>query len=107
MRTYLSKILFCELCKTRRATDTAHRLKRRFIGWRTELDKREYFMAARLCRSCHRSLDEASGPNPHERMFTVITRIAVARPRGKIHGKYIEPHPVRTWDSELIYRYER
>jgi hypothetical protein len=108
LKIYLSKILMCEMCRIRKATDHAHRLKRRLIGWRTDLDRLEYFMAAKLCRRCHKSLDEYVGPqDAHERMFLIITRIAVARPRGSVHGEYVPTHPVTLWDPQLIYRYSR
>jgi hypothetical protein len=107
LKVYLMRIIWCERCKKRRATDIAHRLKRRLIGWRTELDRAEYFMAAKLCRPCHRDLDEHVGDGGHERMFLIVTRLAETRPRGTVYGKYQALHPTRLWDPETVYSYGR
>ena len=103
LTAYLEKILFCEICRIRPATDKAHRLKRRFIGWRSDLDRQEYFMAAKLCRLCHERLDEGHGDNVHERMFETITRVVLRRARGAVNGDYETPHPMRWYDAERIY----
>lgn len=111
---YLKKVRTCERCRMRPATDHAHRLKRRFLGWRLDgkegrpnLDRLEYFMAAKLCRRCHTDLDEYKGEGAHERMFTVVTRIVLGRSRRVITGVYMDPHPLRVWEPERIYNYER
>lgn len=65
-------------------------------------------MAAKLCRGCHKDLDEYHGAqDPHERMFYIITAVTVARPVGAVHGKYQDLHPLLLWDPQLIYNYER
>lgn len=104
---YLSKILFCEVCGIRKATDKAHRLKRRFIGWRSELDRLEYFMAAKLCRPCHRRFDEGTGEAVHEAMYEGITKIVLRRARGRVVGVYVRPHPQRWWDPVLVNSVQR
>lgn len=104
---YLSQILLCERCRLRPAKDKAHRLKRRFIGWRTDLDRLEYFMAAKLCRACHKSFDEATGEDVHERMFVAITKIVLNRHKKRLVGAYVEPHSQRTWDPLWVNQIRR
>lgn len=107
LTVYLTWIVMCEICGLRKAVDKAHRIKRRFIGWRTALDKLEYFMAAKLCRPCHRALDEATGPDTHENMWTTITRIVLGRVAIILNGPRVPPHPQIEWDPVYLYNYKR
>lgn len=77
----LIDITWCEKCGIQVGPngDKAHRKKRYDIGWKTEEDHQEYLMAARLCRECHKGLDENynkdKDPNfdAHQIMFDTIT----------------------------------
>ena len=97
---YLRPITWCEKCGAHpppELLDKAHRLKRRFIGWETEFDKLEYFMAAKLCRDCHKALDEALGDDVHKFMFVEITEIILDRDPGNVNGA-VRIHPFHNWD---------
>lgn len=102
---YLKNIAWCELCGSRFLLSKAHRLKRRFIGYKSDFDKKEYFMAAKLCAVCHTSLDEATGEDVHKRMFDTITKIIVKRNPRLLEGDVII-HPILIW-SPLEYEEER
>lgn len=105
---YLANIVWCEKCgdvPPPDLLDIAHRVKRRFIGWNTEFDRREYFMAAKLCRNCHTGYDEYVGEEAHERMFSGITEIVGDRDPGDVNGRVIL-HPVSQWGYQL-YEKER
>lgn len=96
LKDYLSNIQWCERCGQGGILDIAHRSKRRFIGVKTDLDENEYFMAAVLCRSCHRMYDEAGGIDDseldtHERMFSEITKIILDRDGSLVRGQPIRP----------------
>lgn len=107
LERYLSRITWCERCKsTPRHLETAHRLKRRFIGWRSAEDHLEYFMAAKLCRKCHVDLDEFKGEDAHKRMFDVITRIVIDRRLAFINGPRMIS-PFLDWDPVRVYSYAR
>lgn len=77
----LAEIHWCEKCGVVGPTDIAHRVKRRFI-WAlpTEAEQiAEYMTAAKLCRKCHQGYDEATGPDPHQRMYDGITALIQRR----------------------------
>lgn len=67
-------IQWCESCGTTYGLSIAHATKRRFIKTRSD-----YFRAAILCLPEHQKLDEATGPNPHERMAEFIDRLIEQR----------------------------
>lgn len=98
----LSQIIICERCNKAPATDKAHRLKRDLIGWRDKADQQEYFMAAKLCRPCHIDLDEYKGPEPHKRMFEIITNIIVTR-SPVLYASSVPIHSMLEWDPAAIY----
>ena len=56
-----------------------HRLKRRFIGWRTEEDHQEYLTAAKLCVDCDVLI---CGDRPEAKAVVqeLVRKIAGARP---------------------------
>lgn len=89
LKKYLSEITWCEKCGARSIIDVAHRLKRRFIGYEEDSDRQEYFMAAKLCRTCHQKLDEAKGEDPHRAMFDIITNIIWSRNLDHINGEEV------------------
>lgn len=92
----LEEIDWCEKCgRTDMHLEKAHRVKRRFIGWESDLDRLEYFMSVKLCRPCHQGLDEATGDHTHKRMFEAVTSL--------IKSRWVNistpMHPVTDWDE--------
>lgn len=66
--------------------DNAHRLKKDKIRTREEY----VHGRARLCRSHHNALDEATGPWPHELMYLAITAIMTKNGRHWVTTESIE-----------------
>lgn len=90
LAAFLAPIVWCEKCGTTDPGppgkfDLAHRKKKRFIGYETELDHQEYMTAAKLCRKCHIGLDENWNKednldfDAHRHMYEVITDIVNRR----------------------------
>lgn len=80
-------IVWCEQCGSTSCwpLQMAHRLKRVELGYETEEDKKEYFMAAKLGQPCHRKYDEnfnkdqTSDFDAHKIMFDGITALIEKR----------------------------
>lgn len=101
----LALITWCERCHARPGPDyldTAHRLKRDLIGWRTEDDRAEYMTAVKLCRNCHIELEEATGEDVHQEMFEEVTRIRLGRDPSLVPESMPYP-PFIEWDAPRIY----
>lgn len=105
LTVYLQMITWCEECGGSHCNNfrlsKAHRLKRRFIGYQTEEDRKEYFMAAKLGEKCHQAKDEATGDAPHQEMFESITELIMDRDLGVINGElYVS---TKQWEDMRWY----